>query len=130
MDIVTAYGLVGTYRGAAQICDTTHRTVSKVVREELARMSGQPLPARKDRVSNTQVARDVVVEKVTASKGKISAKRLLPVARAAGYKGSDRNFRRLVAEVKRQFRQAQARSSGRRPAVWTCLLYTSDAADE
>ncbi len=85
MDIIAAYGLVGSYRGAAQICGTTHRTVKKVVAEELARMSGQPLPARKTRVSNTEVVRDLVSEKVAASKGKISAKRLLPVARAAGY---------------------------------------------
>ncbi len=60
--------------------------------EELARMSGQPLPARKARVSNTQVVRDLVGQKVTASRGRISAKRLLPVARAAGYEGSARNF--------------------------------------
>jgi hypothetical protein len=79
MDIVAAFGLVGTYRGAAEICGTTHRTVRKVVREELARMGGHDLPARRPRVSNTQVARDVVIEKV-----KISAKRLLPAARLWG----------------------------------------------
>ncbi len=70
---MAAFGLVGTYRGAAEICGTTHRTARKVVREELARMSGQDMPARQPRVSNTRVARDVVVEKVRASKGKISA---------------------------------------------------------
>ena len=78
MDIIAAYGLVGSYRGAAEMCGTTHRTVKKVVTEELARMSGQPLPARRVRVSNTQVVRDLVGQKVTASRGKISAKRLLP----------------------------------------------------
>lgn len=119
MDIIAAYGLVGSYRGAAEICGTTHKTVKKVVTEELARMSGQPLPARKARVSNTEVVREFVGQKVTASKGRISAKRLLPVARAAGYEGSDRNLRRLVADAKRQWRRAQARSSGRRPAVWS-----------
>lgn len=44
---------------------------------------------------------------------------LLPVARAAGYEGSDRNFRRLVADAKRAWRRDQSRSSGRRPAVWS-----------
>lgn len=82
-------------------------------------MSGQDMPARQPWVSNTRVARDVVVERVKASKGKISAKRLLPVARAAGYERSDLNFRRLVADVKRDFRRERARSSGRRPAVWS-----------
>ena len=51
------------------------------------------------------------------SAGRISAKRLLPAARAAGYGGSARNFRRLVAEVKAAWRAGHHR--GRRPAVWT-----------
>ena len=43
---------------------------------------------------------DLVAETVARTKGRISAKRLLPVATAAGYEGSARNFRRLVAEAK------------------------------
>ncbi len=31
MDIITAYQLVGTYRGAAEICGTTHKTVKRVI---------------------------------------------------------------------------------------------------
>ena len=49
--------------------------------------------------------------------GRISAKRLLPIARAAGYEGSARNFRRLVAEQKALWRKDHHR--GRRPAVWS-----------
>jgi hypothetical protein len=45
--------------------------------------------------------------------GRISAKRLLPAARAAGYAGSDRNFRRLVAEQKQAWRREN--HAGRRP---------------
>ncbi len=41
------------------------------------------------------------------------------MARSAGYGGSDRNFRRLVADVKRDFRRERARSSGCRPATWS-----------
>ncbi len=40
----------------------------------------------------------------------------LPAARTAGYDGSARNFRRLVAEAKRGWRREHHR--GRRPAVW------------
>ena len=29
MDIIAAYQLVGTYRGAAAICGTTHKTVKR-----------------------------------------------------------------------------------------------------
>lgn len=119
MDIIAAYALAGSYRGAAEICGTTHKTVKRVVTEELARMSGQPLAPRRARVSNTEIVRDLVHQKVATSKGKVSAKRLLPVARAAGYEGSARNFRRLVAEAKRDWRRDQSRAGGRRPAVWS-----------
>jgi transposase len=59
----------------------------------------------------------LVAERVSKTSGRISAKRLLPAARAAGYAGSDRNFRRLVAEQKRLWRRDHHR--GRRPAVWS-----------
>jgi len=58
----------------------------------------------------------LVRDKVAATQGRISAKRLLPVARAAGYAGSARNFRRLVAAEKDRWRRSQQR--GRRPGVW------------
>ena len=59
----------------------------------------------------------MVAERVEKSQGRISAKRLLPIARAAGYEGSARNFRRLVAEQKALWRKDNHR--GRRPAVWS-----------
>jgi transposase len=46
----------------------------------------------------------------------MSAKRMLPIATAAGYDGSARNFRRLVADAKTLWRNEHRR--GRRPAVW------------
>jgi transposase len=61
--------------------------------------------------------RELVDERVDKSAGRISAKRLLPIARAAGYEGSARNFRRLVAESKALWRRDHHR--GRRPAVWS-----------
>jgi transposase len=59
----------------------------------------------------------VVAERVEKTQGRISAKRLLPAARAAGYAGSERNFRRLVAGQKQAWRREHHR--GRRPAVWS-----------
>ena len=47
----------------------------------------------------------LVAKRVESSKGRISAKRLLPAARAAGYAGSARNFRRLVAAQKALWRR-------------------------
>lgn len=59
---------------------------------------------------------DLVARRVKDTTGRISAKRLLPEAQAAGYAGSARNFRRLVAEAKAEWRHDHPR--GRRPAVW------------
>jgi hypothetical protein len=117
MDILAAYREAGSYRGAAAICGTTHKTVRRVVAAHEVGCAGRTGPVRKDRGRNFDSVRDLVAERVRRSQGRISAKRLLPAARAAGYAGSARNFRRLVAEVKTAWRAGHHR--GRRPAVWT-----------
>src|ERR1700690_992337 len=114
MDIIAAYQEAGTYRGAAQIAGTTHKTVRRVIaRQEV----GGAAPGRVPRGRNYDGVAALVAERVEKTAGRISAKRLLPGARAAGYAGSDRNFRRLVAEQKRAWRRDHHR--GRRPAVWS-----------
>ena len=65
---------------------------------------------------NYDAVAELVAKRVEESEGRISAKRLLPIAQAAGYDGSARNFRRLVAEQKALWRRDNHR--GRRPAVW------------
>jgi transposase len=114
MNIISAYHQVGTYRGAAELCGTTHKTVKRVVERAQA---GGPPSLREPRPRNFDEVTDLVAARVDKSNGKISAKRLLPVARAAGYEGSARNFRRLVAQQKALWRSQNHR--GRRPAVWT-----------
>lgn len=114
MDIIAAYREVGTYRGAAAICGTTPKTVRRVIARAEA---GDARPQRKVRVRNYEPVAELVARRVAASAGRISAKRLLPAARTAGYSGSDRNFRRLVAEAKAAWRRDHHR--GRRPAVWS-----------
>src|SRR5262249_45190252 len=79
--------------------------------------AGGAAPPRKDRGRNYDQVRGLVAERVRASQARISAKRLLPAARAAGYAGSARNFRRLVAAAKAAWRAGH--HPGRRPAVWT-----------
>jgi hypothetical protein len=117
MNIISTYREVGTYRGAAELCGTTHKTVKRAV--ERAEAGGPP--AREPRPRNFDAVRDVVAERVAKSRGRISAKRLLPIAKAAGYEGSARNFRRLVAEQKALWRKDNHR--GRRPAVWAAGEY-------
>jgi transposase len=114
MDVLAAYREVGTYRGAAEICGTTHKTVKRIVERHNA---GGAAPPRKDRGHNYDPVAELVADRVQRSQGRISAKRLLPAARTAGYAGSPRNFRRLVAEAKQTWRRGHHR--GRRPAVWT-----------
>lgn len=114
MNIISAYREVGTYRGAAALCGTTHKTVKRVVEKF---ESGDNPPEPVERPHNYDAVVDIVAERVAKSQGRISAKRLLPVVRAAGYTGSDRNFRRLVADVKALWRRDHHR--GRRPAVWS-----------
>ncbi|MBV8719816.1 MAG: IS21 family transposase [Chloroflexi bacterium] len=96
MDIVNAYAAVGTYRGAAALCGTTHKTVKRVLARRLA---GQ-LEPRAPRTSNTVVVEGLIAKRIETTDGRISAKRLLPVARKGGYTGSARNFRRAVARAK------------------------------
>src|SRR5438552_12726139 len=114
MDIIAAYREAGTYRGAAEIAGTTHKTVKRVIARHEA---GGAAPERVPRGRNYDGVAALVAERVEKTSGRISAKRLLPAARAAGYAGSPRNFRRLVAAAKQAWRAEHHR--GRRPAVWS-----------
>jgi transposase len=114
MDIIAAYREAGTYRGAAEITGTTHKTVKRVIARHEA---GGAVPPRAPRGHNYDGVAGLVAERVAGTQGRISAKRLLPAVRAAGYAGSDRNFRRLVAAARQAWRREHHR--GRRPAVWS-----------
>jgi transposase len=115
MDMHAAYQEVGSYRGAAEICGTTDKTVKRVVEAAMRReaLGGGGEAAV---VHNYDPVSAIVAERVARTAGRITAKRLLPVAVAAGYAGSARNFRRAVAEAKVQWRRDHHR--GRRPGVW------------
>jgi transposase len=116
MDVIAAYETVGTFRGAAQMCGTTHKTVKRIVEAHQAERAGELPVERAGRGHNYDAVADLVAKRVRETSGKISAKRLLPAARAEGYAGSPRNLRRLVAEAKKAWRRDHHR--GRRPGVW------------
>ena len=113
LDVITAYRQVGTYRGAAEMCGLTHKTVKRII--EKVEAAEQRVARRK----NYESVRALVAQEISETKGKISAKRLPPKAHAAGYAGSARNFRRLVAQERAKYRQHQAIARARRPGVWT-----------
>jgi transposase len=103
MNIIDAFGQLGSYRAAARLCGTTDKTVKRAVQRQQA---GGPWGRRPRLLSkNTDTVMSVIWERVRETDGRISAKRLLPRVRAAGYEGSARNFRRAVAKVKREWRQ-------------------------
>ncbi len=113
LNVINAYREVGTYRGAAEMCGTTHKTVKRIIEHDGVRAERVSEPA------NYEVVREFVAAKVDKTKCKMTAKRLLPLAVAAGYLGSDRNFRRLVAQEKKAWRRARAAEGQRRPAIWS-----------
>jgi len=113
MDMHAAYREVGSYRAAAEICGTTPKTVKRSVLAAQAAEKGETSVVE----HNYDAVRDVVFKRVERTEGKISAKRLFPVAVAAGYSGSARNLRRLVAEMKAEWWRDHHR--GRRPGIWT-----------
>lgn len=113
LDVKNAYREVGTYRGAAEMCGVDPKTVKRVIEADRA------AAVRVARRRNYESARTLVTTKVELTKGKISAKRLLPEATASGYEGSARNFRRLVAQKKNRYRRRQAIAGSRRPALWS-----------
>lgn len=106
MNVVNAYLELGSYRAAAERCGTTHRTVRRIVQRWQTGELGRP-QVRPNRGRNTDGVKDLVARRVKDTKGRITAKRLLPEARAAGYTGSARNFRRVVSRAKAAWRRDQ-----------------------
>jgi hypothetical protein len=101
MDINAAYREVGSYRAAATLCGTTPKTVKRAVAAAEAEAAG-PAPVV---AHNYDAVADIVAERVAKTNGLISAKRLLPSARASGYGGS----------VTRQSLRGVAHPASRRP---------------
>jgi hypothetical protein len=95
MDISNAYQTVGTYRGAAALCGTTHKTVKRVVTRQARGQVG-----RRATPPQSAAVAPLLEERVRQTDGRSSAKRLLPVAQAAGYTGALRSVQRTVGEVK------------------------------
>jgi hypothetical protein len=87
MDVIAAYQDVGTYPGVAAMCGTTHKTVRWIIEAHEAASSGKPRSSRQPRPRNYEEVAELVAERVEKTAGKISAKRLLPAARAAAMRG-------------------------------------------
>ena len=96
------------------MCGNTHKTVRRVIeRAECGTKRAER--ARPER--NFDSVADLVDDRVKATSGRIWATRPLPAARVAGYEGSPRNRRQLVAGAKQEWRRGSPPQAP--PAVWT-----------
>ena len=97
MDVVDAYARVGSYRGAAEICGVDPKTVKRKVlaHERASSMRNGPAGRRCRRTPTGCVMSCSIVSAKRRDEARRSG--CCRSARAAGYAGSDRNFRRLVA---------------------------------
>lgn len=114
MDMNAVFQEVGSYRAAAAICGTSDKTIKRAVAKAKAAEKASPGAGAGAGVAhNYDDVTVIIAKRVEATQGRITAKRLLPVVRAAGYEDSARNLRRAVAEAKVKWRARHHR--GRRP---------------
>jgi hypothetical protein len=97
MEILEAYDLVGTYRGAAELAGCDHHTVKHYVQR---RAAGLPPDADLERPSIIDPYRAKIEELVERSNGKIRADVVHDRLVAMGFEGTDRTTRRAVEQAK------------------------------
>jgi transposase len=113
MEILEAYDLTGSLRGAAALVGCDHKTVAYWVR--MRDEAGGALPAAgRKRPAMEQLFAAKVDELVDRSHGRIRADAAHDKLVALGYQGSERTTRRWVAESKRRWRARH----GRRTRPW------------
>ena len=112
MEILEAFDLVGTLRGAAELCGCDHKTVAHYVEERERAGAGFEAGRRERR--RVRGFGEKIDELVCRSKGRIRADAVHERLVAMGYLGSERTTRRAVAEAKRRWRQ----DNGRRTRPW------------
>ena len=70
-DVTSAYRDVGSYRGAAVICGTTHKTVKRIIE---AHNAGGIGVEKAPQVRNYDAVADLVAKRVKDTSGRVSAK--------------------------------------------------------
>ena len=106
MEILEAYDLVGTYRGAARLAGCDHHTVKHYVERRAA--AADPA-ASVPRPSMIDAYRAKIEELVDRSEGDIRADVVHERLVAMGFDGTDRTTRRAVAEAKYHYAAGRRR---------------------
>ena len=112
MEILEAYDLTGSLRGAAALAGCDHKTVARLVAAREAAGGGLPVRARSRPLVDPFAEK--IDELVDRSRAQIRADKAHGVLVAMGYEGSYRTTRRAVADAKRRWRQKH----GRRTRPW------------
>jgi transposase len=112
MEILEAYDLTGSLRGAAALAGCDHKTVARLVAAREAAGGGLPVRARSRPLVDPFAGK--IDELVDRSSAQIRADKAHGVLVAMGYEGSYRTTRRAVAEAKRRWRNKH----GRRTRPW------------
>lgn len=100
MEIVEAYDLVGTYRGAAELAGCDHHTVKHYVERRAAAADPTVAVARSSVIDDYRAKIEELVERSEGViRGDVVHERLV----AMGFDGSYRTTRRAVAEAKKHF---------------------------
>ncbi len=105
VELIALYEELGSYRAVGALLGCDHKTVKRYV--QAAGDAGQLAPV----VVRGRVTDDfagLIAERVGQSGGRVTARRLMRVLRAAGYEGSERSLRRAVAQAKQRWRAEQA----------------------
>lgn len=114
MEILEAFDLTGSLRGAAELAGCDHKTVARWVAARDEAGGGLPVAVWAcQRVGPFAVK---IEEWVERSRGRIRADRAHEWLLAMGYMGSGRTTRRVVARAKRVWRSEH----GRRTRPWVC----------
>jgi transposase len=112
MEILEAYDLTGTLRGAAALAGCDHKTVARLVAAREAAGGGLPVRVRSRPLVDPFAGK--IDELVDRSNAHVRADKAHAVLVAMGYEGSCRTTRRAVADAKRRWRQRH----GRRTRPW------------
>jgi len=112
MEILEAFDLTGSLRGAAELVGCDHKTVAHWVRARDEAGGGLPVHVRSR--PRVDAFAEKIDEWVARSRGKVRADACHQRLVAMGYVGSERTTRRAVAESKRRWRVEH----GRRTRPW------------